>query len=126
MGQMNGTLQSRRTPLNNTFGRNKSRDSLGSAHKGRTASIHSSTERLHTPTSVHSRKSSSFNISSKRISSMTASSNRMGKAKKPDEDGLKYQIFTTMDDSPFVICTPPFSSTQVGFTHKTLREKLLT
>lgn len=109
---MNSTLQSRRTPLNNTFGRTRSRESLGSAQKGRNGSIHSSTERLRTPTSAHSRKSSSFNISSKRVSSITASSHRVAQAKqKSDEDALKYQIFTTVDDSPYIICTPPFSST---------------
>ena len=58
---------------------------------------------------------------------MTASSNRLTKAKpNAEDDALKFQIFTTMDDSQYVVCTPPFSSSQVGFTQKHLREKLQT
>jgi hypothetical protein len=56
---------------------------------------------------------------------MTASSNRVTKV-RPEDDALKYQIFSTVDDSQFVVCTPPFSSQQIGFTQKQLREKLQT
>jgi len=77
---------------------------------------------MRTPTSLNSRKSSIAHASAKRLASLTQPMRTI----QPSEVSVKYQIFTTVDDSQYVVCTPPFSSSQVGFTKEHLKEKLQT
>ena len=37
-----------------------------------------------------------------------------------------FQIFSTVDDSPYVVCVPPVATSQVGYNSKTLRTQLMT
>ena len=41
-------------------------------------------------------------------------------------DKVNFQIFSTMDDSNYVVCVPPVATSQVGFSSKSLRQKVIT
>ena len=92
-----------------------------------------SQDRLHTPASKHSRKSSSVmlkhNSSQNQMTSLRArnkSSLDQHDSSLPKEENCVFPIFSTVDDSPYVVCVPPTATSQVGFNSRTLRTHLMT
>lgn len=37
-----------------------------------------------------------------------------------------FQIFSTVDDSPYVVCVPPTATNQIGYNSRKLRTHLMT
>ena len=93
-------------------------------------------DRLQTPMSKHSRKSSSASIqrdSSQQMASILRPKQRkkMSSLEKQKESNMKgdncsFQIFSTVDDSPYVVCVAPTATSQIGLNSRYLRQHLMT
>ena len=90
-------------------------------------------DNMGTPTSVNSRRSMSqmSNSNIRRTSSRTpgaTSQRKLGTVSSSNTqlDKVNFQIFSTMDDSNYVVCVPPIATSQVGFSSKSLRQKVIT
>ena len=114
--------------LNGTFGMVQS----SSKNRLNRSLLSSSNDRLQTPMSKHSRKSSSVamkhNTSGSRLGTLQSSKPRVSRQRSSSTSAEQgnFQIFSTVDDSPFVVCVPPTATSQVGYSAKKLRSNLMT
>ena len=90
-------------------------------------------DNMGTPTSVNSRRSMSqmSNSNVRRTSSRTpgtTSQRKIGTNQSASNasEKVNFQIFSTVDDSNYVVCVPPVATSQVGFSSKTLKQKVIT
>ena len=96
----------------------------------------SKSDQTQTPISQHSRKSSSVSYCHNSSQQLATLISKKASRRASIDQGLDatttkaeqctFQIFSTVDDTPYVVCVPPIATSQSGFNSRILRTQLMT